>query len=421
MGGGRGHPLCAAPVPEQGAWVCCAARLPAGGGNRIPMGTPELLQYLDRCREMIFPELQRIVPRGPLNDILYDRMLDYPRRPAKALRPALCIATCRALGGGLEAALPTAAVIELYHNAFLIHDDIEDGSELRRDEPTLHTKFGVPIAINIGDAMLALALSPLLENTRTVGLGKALRILQIVAEMARVSAEGQALELEWIRACRFDLADDDYFAMVERKTSHYSFVTPLLVGSVLAGAPHDETEALRALGRDLGVAFQIQDDVLNLTEEYGKERDGDLYEGKHTLILLHLVRSAAPDERRAIAAILAKPRGLGPGQKSSALDPVRRTIATLEPQLSPNISKALKRSCDEAERSLTGSLKTEEDVSVLRKLVTRHGSIAYAQDAAAGWAKSAHARFQALAPRLRPSLDADFLRDLVAYVVERSR
>jgi geranylgeranyl diphosphate synthase type II len=385
------------------------------------MGTPELLTYLERCKELVFPELGRIVPKGPLGEVLYDRMLDYPRRSAKALRPALCLATCRALGGGLEAALPTAAVLELYHNAFLVHDDIEDGSELRRGLPTLHETFGVPIAINVGDAMLALALSPLLENTRTVGLGKALRVLQIVAEMARVSAEGQALELEWIRSSRFDLADEDYCDMVERKTSHYSFVTPLLVGSVLAAAPPEQTEALRAFGRDLGVAFQIQDDVLNLTEEYGKDPDGDLYEGKHTLMLLHLFRNAAPAEREVITAILAKPgRRAGPPARSP-VDPVRRVLASFRKELSAEAKRALEEACDAADCALTGSLKTAEDVSILKSLMGKYGSITHAQGVAARWAGSAAARFEALAPHLRPSPDADFLRDLVTYVVERSR
>ena len=86
--------------------------------------------------------------------MLFNLMLDYPLRDAKALRPALCIATCRALGGQLEEVLPSAAVLEFFHNAFLIHDDIEDQSELRRGAPTLHYAHGVPIAVNVGDAML---------------------------------------------------------------------------------------------------------------------------------------------------------------------------------------------------------------------------------------------------------------------------
>ena len=112
---------------------------------------------------------------------LFDLILDYPLRGGKALRPTLSIATCRALGGRLEAVLPTAATLELYHNAFLIHDDIEDESLLRRGRPTLHVDHGIPIAINVGDAMLALSLQPLLDNVERVGLGPALRILRAVA------------------------------------------------------------------------------------------------------------------------------------------------------------------------------------------------------------------------------------------------
>src|SRR6185503_211786 len=129
------------------------------------------------------------------SSILYDLVMDYPLRPAKALRPSLCIATCRALGGMLEAVLPSAAVLELYHNAFLIHDDIEDDSVKRRGGDTLHLAYGVPIAINVGDTMLAMALDPLLDNMRLVGMGKALRVLRTVSRMARESAEGQAIEL----------------------------------------------------------------------------------------------------------------------------------------------------------------------------------------------------------------------------------
>src|SRR6185295_19276952 len=138
----------------------------------------DLRGYLADARRLAIDEIRRFIPDddacGP---VLYDLMLDYPLRDAKGLRPALCIAASRALGGGLEAVLPSAAILELYHNAFLIHDDIEDGSEQRRDRPTLHREHGAPVAINVGDGMLALALTPLLDNMRVVGLGKALRII----------------------------------------------------------------------------------------------------------------------------------------------------------------------------------------------------------------------------------------------------
>src|SRR5438876_862432 len=145
------------------------------------MDPSEFEGYLAECRNLTLAAIREIVPRDARSrSSLYDLILDYPLRQAKALRPALCIATCCALGGRLECVLRSAAVLELYHNAFLIHDDVEDGSEQRREAPTLHCKHGIPIAVNVGDAMLALTLQPLLDNMATVGLGKALRILQVM-------------------------------------------------------------------------------------------------------------------------------------------------------------------------------------------------------------------------------------------------
>src|SRR5215831_9066578 len=101
-----------------------------------------LLQgYLTDVKGLVIDEIQRWLSSRRYQAVLYDRMLDYPLRAGKGLRPAVCMATARALGGRLEDVLPTAAVIELYHNAFLIHDDVEDGSLLRRGRPTLHHEY----------------------------------------------------------------------------------------------------------------------------------------------------------------------------------------------------------------------------------------------------------------------------------------
>ena len=216
---------------------------------------------------------------------------------------------CLGLGGHLEAILPTAATLELYHNAFLIHDDIEDESWWRRGKPTLHIDHGMPIAVNVGDAMLSMSLQPLLDNVERVGLGPALRILRAVAQMTRQTVDGQALELEWVRSNTWRLDDADYLAMVELKTSWYSFITPLQVGAIAAGAGTDQLAPLESLGRHLGAAFQITDDLLNLRadpEEYGKEIGGDLWEGKRTLMLLHALRCAEHEDRDR--AVRSSPR-----------------------------------------------------------------------------------------------------------------
>jgi geranylgeranyl diphosphate synthase type II len=351
------------------------------------LSAPEFDAYLTDCRELTLRELQTIIPTGGrYGSVLYDLMLEYPLREAKALRPALCIATCRALGGSLEAVLHSAAILELYHNAFLIHDDVEDGSEHRRDHPTLHTMHGVPIAVNVGDAMLALALEPLLDNMRLIGMGKALRILQVIARMARESTEGQAIELHWIRQGEWGLRDADYIRMVYKKTSWYTFMAPVLIGAIVAGATADRLAALRRFAALLGIAFQIQDDLLNLVAEggrYGKEIAGDLWEGKHTLILMHALREATVEERGRALAILAKPRPV----------PSSGTNGSVH--------------------------KTADDVQSLVAMIDRYRSVGHARAVAGRYAGKAQ-RLMAAAG-LVASVHRRFLEGLIGFVVTRDR
>jgi geranylgeranyl diphosphate synthase type II len=346
--------------------------------------------YLRECRELTLSELRTVIPtRGPCRAPLYDLMLEYPLRAAKALRPSLCIATCRALGGTLEAVVRSAAILELYHNAFLIHDDVEDGSEQRRERPTLHAMHGAPIAINVGDAMLALALEPLLDNMRIVGLGKALRILRVVARMARESAEGQALELHWIRSGEWRLTDADYVRMVYKKTSWYTFIAPVVIGAVAAGARPAQLAGLRRFAALLGIAFQIQDDVLNLVAEgpaYGKEAAGDLWEGKHTLILMHALRHADGRARERAYKVLRKRRP--PTDADGA--------------------------------GIARDLKTTDDVQFLRTLIDHHHSLDHARRVASRFAERARVELHRNGD-LAPSVHRSLLESLVAFVVTRDR
>ena len=386
------------------------------------MSVATLLDYMGDCRTMVLEEMRGMIPGDDrLGRVLYDLVFDYPLRDAKALRPALCVATCCALGGSLEAVSSSASVIELFHNAFLIHDDIEDGSEKRRCGPTLHRVHGLPVAINVGDAMFALTLEPLLENTRRLDLGRALRILKVIARMVRESAEGQALELAWIGDARWDLADRDYLRMVHKKTSHYTFITPVVVGAIVAGETGEGLDRLRLFATALGTAFQIQDDVLNLDgdeERTGKEADGDLWEGKHTLVLSHAVRSCTEEERRRATAILRKRRP----HDSSAADrmmPLRELVDRLraEGRLSAKSARALARGIDEA--SDAGDFKTVDDVDFLRELIRRQGSIDHARAVALRRAQRARRTLTSLSRRWPSSVHRDFLHDLTTFVIER--
>ncbi len=239
-----------------------------------------------------------LVDREPRR-YLYDLVTDYPRRGGKMMRPSLCIATARLFGAPTEHALGTAVAIELLHNALLIHDDIEDGSEERRGRPTLHQLHGVPLALNAGDMLTLTALRPLIDNRASIGEALALRLIEETERMARECAEGQSIELGWRHDNAIEISDADYLEMVLKKTCWLATIFPLRAGALIGSRGTADLEAFIRFGFFLGAAFQIQDDLLNLVGDhsYGKERDGDLWEGKRTLMLIRALHESTAQER----------------------------------------------------------------------------------------------------------------------------
>ncbi|KAB7645651.1 polyprenyl synthetase family protein [Polymorphobacter fuscus] len=308
---------------------------------------------------------------------LGDLVTDYPRRRGKMMRPSICIAAACAHGARLADVVGSAAAIEIFHNALLVHDDIEDGSEVRRGAPTLHVAHGVPLAINAGDAMIVMALQPLIDNVRDHGAAVAWQVLAATQQMARETAEGQALELGWRDCNRVDLTQADYFEMVLKKTAWMSTIWPARIG-VLIGAGGFEAHgaAVTRFGFFLGAAFQIQDDLLNLVADaaYGKEANGDLFEGKRTLVLIHARTVADDADRRAIDAFLALARA-------------DRTPAMVE--------------------EIAG-------------VIARTGSIDHVREVAVALAGAASHEFDRAFGHLPPSRDRDFLEGLVPWVFERT-
>ena len=332
-------------------------------------------EYGGRTRELLFDYVPDREPRR----YLYDLVADYPRRGGRALRPSLCIATACAFGGRPSDALNTAASIELLHNAMLVHDDVQDESEERRGAPALHVRHGVPLAINAGDMLSMLSLGPLLENRRRLGSDLALRIVAETARMARESAEGQALELGWRRDNSADITESDYLTMVLKKTCWLAVILPCRAGMLIGsrGRTRVDVDVWLRIGFLIGAAFQIQDDLLNLvgdSERYGKELSGDIFEGKRTLMLIHLLQAASGRERRRILAMLGTPR-----QR-------RRT----------------------------------EDVRFVRTLMDRDGCIGYARRFAHALAGAAEYELTRACADLPPSRDLDFLHALPSWVIARS-
>ena len=262
-----------------------------------------ILQCLPRTHKV--QELERF----------YELVSDYPRRGGKLLRGQFVLLSALAHGGTVEAAMPVAVALELFQNWVLIHDDIEDGSEERRGEPALHKQVGMPIALNVGDALHVYMWQVLLD----LKLERKEAIQKEFLAMIHRTSEGQHLDLSWVESRRFDISEAEYLQMVTLKTAYYTVVSPLRLGAWCAGQnPHEDFEAL---GKSLGIGFQIRDDVLNLLPDsnYGKEFAGDLYEGKRTLILAHLFSKVSQTERQMLETYLAKPRNAKTSTETNAI------------------------------------------------------------------------------------------------------
>lgn len=341
----------------------------AAGADLVPALLDE---YGQRTRVALCDYLG---PREPRRH-LYTLVADYPSRGGRMLRPSLCIATARVFGAGLDDAVRTAVALELLHNAFLVHDDIEDDSETRRGRPTLHAAHGVPVAVNVGDALTLLGLRALIDNRETLGPWVSLQLVDETERMVRESIEGQAVELGWRRDNALHLTDADYLLMAMKKTCWYTAIYPSRAGALIGRRQAPGAEEFLRFGFFMGAAFQIQDDLLNLRGDparYGKEIDGDIREGKRTLMLIHLLRSATPAERARIASFLAEPR----------------------------------------------AARRDADVAWVRERMDAYGSLDHAAAVAHGLAGAALHEFDALYGALPDSRDKQFIAGLIPWVLSR--
>lgn len=343
--------------------------LTVDGADLVEAYSEDVSRLVRRC-------MLDAIPDGEPHRWLYRVARVYPSRPGKALRPALCVATSRAFGGSDGQILPIAVAIELLHNAFLVHDDIVDGSERRRGRRTLPAEFGVGLALNAGDALAVLSNQILRRHAACMDVDLADRLLHEFDAMALRTLEGQATELGWRRDGVEELKPEDYLDLIMHKTCWYTTMHPLRVGALIGSAGSADLRPMAQFGFFLGAAFQIQDDLLNLlgTErEYGKEINGDLYEGKRTLPLIHLVRNAQGGDRQTIDRYLRRER----------------------------------------------SERTATMVSEVRGLLDDYGSIAFAAAYAKGIAGAALDAFETAFATAEPGPDRDFVRAVVPYMVDR--
>ncbi len=265
-------------------------------------------EYLTTYADQVGEAINEFIPRGTHPDMdryLYDPLLAYSENGGKRHRPLICFAACSAVGGDIDRSLSAAAAIEHFHTAALIHDDIADEAELRRGETCLHLSEGEGLAINMGDLALCLVNGTVI-NDPCLDDSTKVRVVAELIDMTRRTIEGQALDLGWARDSRYDITPEDYLVMATHKTAHYSGAVPLAVGAIVGGGTEAQVEALRNYGLDTGLAFQIQDDLLNLIgaeESTKKDFRSDITEGKRTLMVVHALRNS--DQRDRLVEILS--------------------------------------------------------------------------------------------------------------------
>jgi len=219
----------------------------------------------------------------------------------KRIRPILCVLGNELFSEISEDAWSLATAIELFHNFTLIHDDMMDAAALRRGMQTVHTKYGDNTALLTGDVMLIRAYEKL-QNINPAYLPK---ILSLFNTTAREVCEGQQLDMDFEKMPSVTL--DAYIQMITLKTS-VLLAASLEMGAILGGATPGNCKHLYEFGKNLGIAFQIQDDYLDAfgdPEKFGKEVGGDIRQNKKTFLLLHALEVATPDQRAKLDTLLA--------------------------------------------------------------------------------------------------------------------
>ncbi len=288
------------------------------------MNNQELNAFLQTLLPPIEAEMRSVID-ARLGDVrqppVFNTMLKYQLgfasgdgspaeiKSGKRIRPMLTLLSCQACGGAVEHALPAAAAIELLHNFSLIHDDIEDRDELRRGRPTLWKIWGEALAINAGDAMFALAHLALESSGEAAPdaapAERVLRALRMFDETCVALTIGQHLDIEFEN--RADVTAAEYMAMIDGKTAALTRAA-CAIGAIMAGAPDEHVDALAEFGRELGLAFQLQDDVLGIWGDPAStgKHDSDLAHGKKTLPVLH-----AADRDRQVRDLYFRQRPAG--------------------------------------------------------------------------------------------------------------
>ena len=290
----------------------------------------------------------------PLNKAIAEPIWDMLDRGGKRWRPALFLLICEALGKKEDYCLDFSIIPEVIHNGTLVIDDIEDSSELRRGKPCTYKIFEIDIAVNAGNAMYYLPLLPLMAQKAKLTAEMQRDVYEVyVQEMINLSM-GQAMDIAWHRgiANADELGEEDYLQMCAYKTGTLARMAAKMA-AVLAGGDKKLVEKMGRFAESIGVAFQMQDDVLDLTgQEFAKKKGGvgqDITEGKRTLMVIYTFKKASEADRKRLIELLnmhtsdqkLKDEAIALMQKYNAIEHVKRTASRLVEESWTEVDKLL--------------------------------------------------------------------------------
>ncbi len=239
-----------------------------------------------------------------LTKAISEPVWNFLERGGKRWRPILMLVCCDAVGGNSKAALPFTVIPELIHNGTLIVDDIEDNSDLRRGKPVLHKLFGVDIAVNAGNAIYFLPYIAI-RDSKLPAEAKS-KAYDITSTQLLKCHLGQAIDIYWHSGKSEKIpTEEEYLQMCANKSGSLACMAAKL-GAHIGGGSESQIEALGNFGETLGVVFQIQDDILNISENssIGKELGDDIKEGKRTLMVIHTLNIASESDKARLLEIL---------------------------------------------------------------------------------------------------------------------
>lgn len=236
---------------------------------------------------------------------------DYPSRKGKYTRAAILVLISGAMGQDISKSFNTAAAMQISEDWILIHDDFEDDSLERRGLPVLHKIYGPELAVNAGDSLHVIMWKALTNNYSILGSNLTNKLLEEFYIMLTRTTLGQTAEIKFTKDKTVGITDKDYLFIVDGKTSYYSVAGPIRIGAIIAGASDKQLDILTEFGLHLGRAYQIVDDLLDLTSDFAglkKQKGNDIFESKRTIMLGHLLRNANRVDKKQLVNILLKKR-----------------------------------------------------------------------------------------------------------------